>query len=312
MRKTNRWEGIMLFLILHVIVKFEQVIGEITNVLNFQADIVVPLTTGGDLPPDNNYDVYRRIWRVSQSEIEDLESKSLGFFKEMTDIDIVGLPACSLGTTFNGFGGGVLSIIPAFKSQFKAVETPERPQLSGLCLLRSMDGVAYIYDQGTQLRVASIYHVRNLDIIGYKLVQSLKPQHEATESPLPLFDTAFVLNVLENGYLPCSKFQGSCIKGDRLLYGWYTIRDIYNKGEWGIIHYESRGPQNILREFTPLSFNLNSPVWGKGYSNGFVSRRFVNNDYVQPCHESACPYRMSKMFDTVSVSFRNILTFITA
>ncbi|OII72469.1 uncharacterized protein cubi_00464 [Cryptosporidium ubiquitum] len=270
------------------------------------------MASGGDLPPDNNYDVYRRIWRVSQNEVEDLERQSLDFFKEMTDIDIAGLPVCSLGASFNGFGGGIFSIIPAFKSQFKVVETPGTPELSGLCLLRSMDGIAYIYDQATQLRVASIYHVRNLDIIGYKLVQSLKPQHEATESPLPLFDTGFVLNVLENGYLPCSKFQGSCIKGDRMLYGWYTIRDIYTKGEWGIIHYESRGPQNILKEFTPLSFNLSSSVWGKGYSNGFVSRRYMNNDFVQPCYENACPYRMSKMFDTVSVSFRNVLTFVTA
>ncbi|KAJ1605727.1 putative signal peptide protein [Cryptosporidium canis] len=305
MRKATRWELIALFLILHVMMSLDYALGEVTNVLNFQADIIVPMASGGDLPPDSSYDIYRRVWRASQTEIENLERQSLDFFREMTDLDISGLPACALG-------GGLFSIMPAFKSPFKAFQAPEAEEASGLCLLRSMEGVTYVYDQGAQKRVASIYHVRNLDIVGYKLVQSLKPEHDATESPLPMFDTGFVLNVLEGGYFPCSKFQGSCTRGDRLLFGWYTIRDIYNKGEWGVIHYQSRGPQNILGEFTPLSFNLSSPVWGKGYSNGFVSRRFVNNDYVQPCHENACPYRMSKMFDTVSVSFRNVLTFITA
>ncbi|KAJ1607947.1 putative signal peptide protein [Cryptosporidium canis] len=305
MRKATRWELIALFLILHVMMSLDYALGEVTNVLNFQADIIVPMASGGDLPPDSSYDIYRRVWRASQTEIENLERQSLDFFREMTDLDIAGLPACALG-------GGLFSNIPAFKSPFKAFQAPEAEEASGLCLLRSMEGVTYAYDQGAQKRVASIYHVRNLDIVGYKLVQSLKPEHDATESPLPMFDTGFVLNVLESGYFPCSKFQGSCTRGDRLLFGWYTIRDIYNKGEWGVIHYQSRGPQNILGEFTPLSFNLSSPVWGKGYSNGFVSRRYVNNDYVQPCHENACPYRMSKMFDTVSVSFRNVLTFITA
>lgn len=310
MVKAIRCERFTIFFILFVIPNFFFTIAEITNVLNFQADVIVPLASGGDLPPDNNYDVYRRIWGVTDHEIEDLERQAFEFFKEMTNIDIYSLPVCSFNLPMSGFPG-LLQIIPPFKSQFKPIETPRVEGPAGLCLSRSMDAVTYIYDPSTQLRVASIYHVRNLDIVGYKLVQSLKPQHEATESPLPLFDTGFVLNVLENGYLPCSKFQGSCSKGDRMLYGWYTVRDLYKKGEWGIIHYQSRGPQNILREFTPLSFNLSSAVWGSGYSNGFVSRRFVNNDNVQPCHESACPYRMSKMFDTVSVSFRNILTFVS-
>lgn len=313
MRKLIRLEGVTLLFILNAVISFKYVMGaSMANVLNFQADIIVPLASGGDLPPDSNYDVYRRVWGASQAEIEDMERQSLDFFREMTDVDILGLPACSLGAPFGGFGGGLMSIIPAFKSLFKPVEMPVRGNISGLCLLRSMDGVAYVYDQGSQKRVASIYHVRNLDIIGYKLVQSIKPRHEATESPLPMFDTGFVLNILEDGYLPCSKFRGACSKGDRMLYGWYTIRDIYTKGEWGVIHYESRGPQNILGEFTPLSFNLISPVWGRGYSNGFVSRRYMNNDYVQPCQENSCPYRMSKMFDTVSVSFRNVLTFVSA
>ncbi|KAF7458358.1 hypothetical protein HWI79_1057 [Cryptosporidium felis] len=302
----------LLKLILSFVINLVNIRGEITNVLNFQADIIVPLASGGDLPPDNNYDIYRRIWRATQQEIDDLEKKSMDYFSDMIEIDIAGLPICSFsfGSSIGGFGG-ILSAVSIIKTQIRNNETPQRSGVPDLCILRSMDGVAYIYDRNAQLRVASMYHVRNLDIVGYKLVQSLIPQHEATESPLPLFDTGFLLNVLENDYLPCSKFNGPCIKGDRILYGWYTIRDIYRKGEWGVIHYESRGPQNILGKFTPLSFNLSSPEWGNGYSNGFVSRKFVSNDLVQPCQENSCPYRMSKMFDTISVSFRNVLTFVS-
>ncbi|KAH7650052.1 hypothetical protein FG379_003132 [Cryptosporidium bovis] len=277
----------------------EMATSEVVNVLNFQSDINLPIVSGGDLPPDNSYDVYRKIWGITQEEIESMEINSLEYFNSMTDIDLINMPQCTNT-------GNVFSLVPVFKLQ------PVQPDtLNAYCLTRTMDGVIYVYDPNNQKRIASFYHVRNLDIIGYKLVQSIIPKHEATENPLPLLDTGFVLNVLEDNYFPCSKFKSYCIKGDRMLYGWYTIRDLYKKGEWGVIHYESRGPQNILKQFTPLSFRLDSKVWGKGFSNGFVSRRYANNEIVQPCYENSCPYRIPKMFDTISISFRNVLTFIS-
>lgn len=257
------------------------------------------MVSGGDLPPDSSYDVYKRIWGVNQEEIESLERSSLEYFKNITDVDLTSMPQCTNV-------GNIFSLVPIFKTQ------PAQSDAStSYCLTRAMDGVIYVYDTNNQRRVASFYHVRNLDIIGYKLVQSMIPRHEATENPLPLLDTGFILNILEDNHFPCSRFKSHCVKGDRILYGWYTIRDLYRKGEWGVIHYESRAPQNILGQFTPLSFALDSKVWGKGFSNGFVSRRYANNEIVQPCYENSCPYRIPKMFDTISISFRNVLTFIS-
>ncbi|OII76051.1 hypothetical protein cand_007970 [Cryptosporidium andersoni] len=288
-------------LIIFLLVQINYADIEVESVLSLQADINAPISSGGDLSPDTSYDVYRRVWGISEQEISTMRSQSMDFFKNITDIDILSLPSCSPA-------GDLLTNMPTFKvptlfgDLLGTFSTP-------LCTTRSLDGVIYIYDPTQQRNVASFFHVRNPDIVGYKVVQSLNPPHDAREDPLPMFDTAFTLNILENGYFPCSKFSQGCVKGDRLLYGWYTIFNLYKNREWGIINYQSRGPQNILGHLTPLAFDLNSSQWGQGLANGYVSRTYQSNDDVQPCFENTCPYRFPKLLDTIEVSFRNILTF---